>query len=138
MRARRHNFAPPAILQADGANSKAVLCSNQLGNAPSMSELGGFKGRRLVHLLLGPDGKQDAHPDIRQGAHGNCVAFALCPFALIILLGPAFRARTVKSKLMQCIPQRFDAAQPAMSLGIHAALKDDRRSSDQSLQLAAD
>ena len=133
MPARRQNRVSPAILQAVGANPKAVQrSSNQLGNAPSMSKLGSFKGCGLVYLLLRPDGKQDAYPDIGQGTHGNRVAFALRPFALIILLGPAFRARTVKSKLVQRIAQRFDAAQTTMSLGIHAALEEDRRGSGQS------
>src|SRR5450755_120734 len=106
----------------------------QSGDAPSMSKLGGFKSGGLISLLLGLDGKQDAYPDIGQGTHCDRMAFPFCPFALIILFCPAFQARTVKSKLVQSISQRFDTAQATMSFGIHPALEEDRRGSCQGLQ----
>ncbi len=121
----------------------AGFLSSVEGDQHTLQALRGFacmlllrllKGGALICLLLGPDGKHNAHPDIGQSTHGDGVAFALSSFPLVIGFGPGLRACTVKSKLVQGIAQGLDTAHPPMSFGIGATLEENRRGSGQGLQ----
>ncbi len=123
MAVTKHKLVSQAAPQASGVKpTTARQVSHQpslrLGDAPGMSKLGSLKGRGLVRLLLGPDGKYDAHPNIGQSTHGDGVTFALGSFALVRGFGPQLRARTMKSKMVQGIAQGLNAAQPSRSFGI--------------------
>ena len=139
MAVTKQKVVSQAAFQAVGVESPTVRQvsdqpSLRLGNTPGMSKLRSLKGGGLIRLLLGPDGKQDTHPDIGQSTHGDGVTFAFSSFPLVIGFGPGFRARTVKSKLVQGIAQWLDTAQPSMGFGIGSTLEEDRRGSGQGLQ----
>ena len=95
-----------------------------------------LKGGGVIAVMMEPHGEDDPHPHIGQRSDGHRMAFALGPFPLIILLGPGFTLRRLPGELMQRIAQGFDASQAAMRFRIHAALKEHRRGSSQSLQTA--
>src|SRR5712691_5883031 len=107
-----------------------------LGSSAGMVLLSQLKGRRLITLSMGPHRKDDPDPHIGKRPYGNGVAFALCSFTLIVVLSPRLALGTLPRKLMQGVAQRFDAAQPTMSFGIHATLIEDRRGPCQCLQTA--
>src|SRR5437588_1056710 len=50
-----------------------------------MQEASAFKDRRIVALLLDPDGKNDPDPEIGQCSHSNGMTFALSSFALRVV-----------------------------------------------------
>jgi len=95
-----------------------------------------LKGGRLRALVMQPHGKNDPDPHVgkRSDRYGMAVAFSA--LALVILHGPRLALRGLPGKLVQRIAQRFDAAQTAMRLGVHPALKQHRRGSSQRLQEA--
>src|SRR5882762_1915008 len=70
-----------------------------------MLEASAFKDRRIVALLLDPDGKNDPDPEIGQCSHGNGMTFALSSFALIVVQSPSFTVGGLPSKLLQSIAQ---------------------------------
>src|SRR5713101_5761672 len=115
---------------------RRLAMETALGSSASMLLLSQLKGRRLITLSMGPQRKDDHDPHIGKRPYGNGVAFALRSFALIVVLGPRFTLGALPRKLMQGVAQRFNAAQPAMSFGIHATLIEDRRGSSQRLQTA--
>src|SRR6266852_3382230 len=94
------------------------------------------KGGRLIALVMQPHGKDDPDPHVGKRTHGDRMAFAFRPFALVVLPGPRFTLGRLPGKLLQRIAQRFDAAQPSMGFAIHATLKQHGRGSSQSLQTA--
>src|SRR5258707_4601829 len=95
-----------------------------------------LKGGRLIAAVMQPHGKDDPDPHIGKRSNRYRMAFAFCSLALVILHGPRLALRGLPGKLVQRIAQRFDAAQTAMRLGVHPALKEHRRGSSQSLQTA--
>ncbi len=107
-----------------------------LGSSAGMVLLSQLKGRRLITLSMGPHRKDDPDPHIGKRPYGNGVAFALCSFTLIVVLSPRFALSTLPRKLIQGVAQRFNAAQPTMSFGIHPTLVEDRRGPCQCLQTA--
>ena len=96
----------------------------------------GLKGDRLIAAVMDPHGKDDPDPDIGQCSHGYRMTFAFSALALVILHGPRLALGGLPGKLVQRIAQRFDAAQTAMRLGVHPALKQHRGGSSQRLQTA--
>src|SRR5258708_36882544 len=107
-----------------------------LGRWACMLLLCGLKGARLIAAVMDPHGKDDPDPHIGQGSHGDRMTFAFSALALVILHGPRLALRGLPGKLVQRIAQRFDAAQTAMRLGVHPALKQHGRGSSQRLQTA--
>src|SRR5260370_22579754 len=107
-----------------------------LGRWACMLLLCGLKGDRLIAAVMDPHGKDDPEPHIGQGSHGYRMTFAFSALALVILHGPRIALRGLPGKSVQRIAQRFDAAQTAMRLGVHPALKQHGRGSSQRLQTA--
>ncbi len=131
------NYANTAVRVVRHARAdRRLAMETALGSSAGMLLLSQLKGRRLITLSMGPHRKDDPDPHIGKRPYGNGVAFALRSFALIVVLGPRFTLGALPRKLMQGVAQRFNAAQPAMSFGIHATLIEDRRGSSQRLQTA--
>ena len=131
------NYANTAVRVVRHARAdRGLAMETALGSSAGMLLLSQLKGRRLITLSMGPHCKDDPDPHIGKRPYGNGVAFALRAFALIVVLGPRFTLGALPGKLMQGVAQRFNAAQPAMSFGIHATLIEDRRGSSQRLQTA--
>src|SRR5260221_12667404 len=105
-----------------------------LGRSACMLLLCMLKGSRLIAAPIGPQGKDDPDPDIGKRPHGDGMAFAFSPFALVVIFGPGFTLRRLPGELMKRVTQRFDATQSAMCFGVHPALIEHRRGSSQSLQ----
>src|SRR5258707_9658063 len=57
-----------------------------------------LKGRGLIQLLCLPDGIENPCPNVRQGSHGDSMALAFGPLALVIVLGPGFLESTVRCR----------------------------------------
>ncbi len=93
-----------------------------------------LKDSRLIAAPMGPQGKDDPDPNIGKRTHGNGMAFAFRPFALVVVSGPGFTLCGLPSKLMKRIAQRFDTPQAAMRLGVRPALIKHWRGSPQCLQ----
>lgn len=93
-----------------------------------------LEGGSLVALRFVPHGVHQPDPNVGQGANGNRMAFALFPFALVVLQGPGFALRGLPGKLMQSIAQRFDTGRASVNAGIRPTLKDHRRGACQGLQ----
>src|SRR5438874_11934903 len=123
-----------------GALHARVCCRQAmkaaLGNFACMLLLGLLKGGRLIALMMQPHGEDDPDPHIGQCSYRHRMAFAFSSFALIILPGPRFTLRRLPGESMQVVAQGFDTAQAAMRFGVHAALKQHRRGTSQSLQTA--
>src|SRR5260370_4372958 len=115
---------------------RCLAMETALGSSAGMVLLSQLKGRRLITRSMSPHRKDDPDPHIVKCPYGNGVAFALCSFTLIVILRPRFALGTLPRKLMQGVAQRFNAAQPTMSFGIHPTLIEDRRGSSQRLQAA--
>src|SRR5215472_13646323 len=104
------------------------------GSPWSMASLGGLEGGTLVFLPLGPQGKDDPAPDVRQRAHRHTVTFPRLALALIVVACPYLRQGTLPGKLLHGIPQGLDTSIAPMRLGILAAFRGHRRGARQSLQ----
>src|SRR5438874_1112542 len=106
---------------------RCLAMKADLSNFAGMLLLSQLKGRRLITLSMGPHRKDDPDPHIGKRPYGNGVAFALGSFTLIVVPSPRFALGTLPRKLIQGVAQRFNAAQPTMSFGIHPTLVEDRR-----------
>src|SRR6266566_3987014 len=104
---------------------------NWLGCPLRMPALSSFKGAPLIGLPLVPHGKNDAHPNVCQGANRHAMALPLLSFAVVVVLGPRFLLGALPGKLVQGIAQRLDAGKALMHGGIAAALKGDWRGPSQ-------
>jgi hypothetical protein len=87
----------------------------QLGRASLMLAFGSQKDRWLVRFLLVPHSKDDADPDMSQGANGHAMAFSLLSFPVVVISRPGFLLSALPGKLVQRIAQRFDAGKPLMN-----------------------
>jgi hypothetical protein len=105
------------------------LDQKHLGRSACMLLLRVLKGSRLIAAPMGPQGKDDPDPDIGKRSHGNGMAFAFSSFALVGLFGPGLTLRRLPGELMKRVAQGFDAAQSAMRLRVHPALREHRRGS---------
>ena len=112
----------------------ASQATTPLRHAASMEALSRLKSGRVIQLVLGQHGENDACPHVGKGADRHAMAFALSSLALIVVSGPALLLGRFPSKLVQGIAQGFDTAQPSVRFGRVATLKQDGRGSGQSLQ----
>src|SRR5260370_26335283 len=102
--------------QRDEAWSLWAGCAS--GGPFGMLEASAFKDRRIVALLLDPDGKNDPDPEIGQCSHSNGMTFALSSFALIVVQSPSFTVGALPGKLLQRIAQGLNTAHTPMHFGI--------------------
>ncbi len=105
-----------------------------LSQTAAMPMLSGLKGGRVIRLVRGEHGENDAHPHVGKGSQRHRMTFAFRSLALIVVFGPAFLLARSPRKLVQGVAQRFDTAQAAMRFGIVATLKQHGRGACQRLQ----
>src|SRR5690348_7499621 len=110
---RKTGYENPPHHGKDGFNP-ASPPNAASGGASGMQALSLFKGGALIGFVLVPHGEDHTHPDIRQGADGHAMAFALRPFALIILVGPRLLSRAQPGKVVQGVAQRLDTRKALM------------------------
>src|SRR6266700_7544379 len=129
-------WAAPKV-QAQPSEEGAKKAYRSLSRSAGMGVLSGLKGGSLIGFLLVPQGKNHSHPDIGEGSNGFAMAFALCPFALIVVSGPLLLFGRLPSKLMQGITQGVTTRVAPMRFSVGSALKKDRRGSGQGCQTGA-
>jgi len=120
------------VCQVEG--QKTGCCFASLGNSLSMGSSGCLKDGGLIALFLEPHRVDHPYPHIRQGTHGDRMAFSFLPLALIVFQCPRFGERRLPGKLLHGIAQRFDAGIAPMRFGIGATLEQDGRGPGQGLQ----
>src|SRR5258708_11604822 len=136
---RKHEQASQAAFSQQSVGLRKLVLApgwqrSRSGNPRGVGKTCLLKDRGLIGLLLLPARVENARPDIGQGSDRDGMAFAFGSFALIVLLGPGFLARTFPGKLLQGIAPGLDAAQPSMGFLIRPALEEDRRGASERLQ----
>ncbi len=119
---------------SQGSTRTAWGSGQQLCSMFCVETLCCFKGAGLIGLLLVPDGKNDPDPQVGKRTHCLGVTFPFLAKAMVVVLGPGFRLRTLPSKLVQRIAQRLDTGIASVWLGILAAFIGHRGGAGQCLQ----
>jgi hypothetical protein len=97
----------------------------------------GKEESRIVAHALEPQGMDDTHPQVREGAQRHAMAFALAPFPAIVRQRPLLLRGGLPSKLVQGVAPRLDASPPLARPRKLAALIRNGSGSRQRLALAA-
>jgi len=123
---------------ARGARRRVVMTTRPqdgrfLRGARRVRLLRGQEGRRIVGVVVGPQGVDEADPLVGQGAHGHGVALPVAPLAVIVGQGPGLFLRALPGELLQGVAQGLVAGVTAMRFGEGATLKGHRRRAGQSL-----
>lgn len=125
---------PAGLFAAQETPAQLFFLCSFSGRSRRMFSLSLLKSGCAVAAVARAHSEENPYPDIGQGTHGNCVAFALLSLALVVVSGPTCSLSTLPCELLECIAQRFAPCIASMRLGIVPTLKQDRRGKSQGLQ----
>src|SRR5690348_15642009 len=87
---RSHGLKKACSLEGKKTGGFASHETAPLRHAAGMQALRRLKGGRVIHLVLGQHGENDARPHVGKGSDRHRMAFPLGSLALIVVSGPAF------------------------------------------------
>jgi hypothetical protein len=131
---RLHDLKQACSVDGKKTGGLASQATAPLRDATGMETLSRLKSGRVIQLVLGQHGENDACPHVGKGSDRHAMAFPLSSLALIVVSGPALLLGRLPGKLVQGVAQRFDTAQPSVRFGVVATLKQDGRRPSERLQ----